>query len=169
MDINSPRGQDSLMHERIMSMWIETAWKCRYIETPKDSPALIDAIITDERGGTMRAVVETKCRYNLSLAQFQNSFNNEWLMTWAKVQNAMQIATSLGIPCVGLLYLVDNKTLLVQKLSDPYGNLMAKLRVESTETQANINGGKAVRNNAFIDMTNAKIYQIGQNRADIAT
>jgi hypothetical protein len=70
---------------------------------------------------------------------------------------------------VGLLYLVDNKTLLVQKLSDPYGNLMAKLRVESTETQANINGGKAVRNNAFIDMTNAKIYQIGQNRADIAT
>ena len=169
MDINSSRGQDSLMHERIMSMWIETAWKCRYIETPKDSPALIDAIITDERGGTMRAVVETKCRYNLSLAQLKNSFNNEWLMTWAKVQNAMQIATSLGVPCVGLLYLVEEKTLLVQKLSDPYGNLMAKLRVENTETQATINGGKAVRNNAFIDMTNAKIYQIGPKRADITT
>jgi len=162
MDILSSRGQDSLMHERIMSMWIETAWKCRYIETPKDSPALIDAIITDERGGTMRAVVETKCRYNLTLVQFQNSFNNEWLMTWTKVQNAMQIATSLGVPCVGLLYLVDEKILLVQKLSDQYGSLMAKLRVENTETQANINGGKATRNNAFIDMTNAKIYRIGK-------
>jgi hypothetical protein len=162
MDINSVRGQDSLMHERIMSMWIETAWKCRYIETPKDSPALIDAIITDERGGTMRAVVETKCRYNLKLAQLKNSFNNEWLVTWTKVQNAMKIAISLGVPCVGLLYLVEEKTLLVQKLSDQYGNLMAKLRIENTETQATINGGKAVRNNAFIDMTNAKIYQIGK-------
>ena len=39
---------------------------------------------------------------------------------------------------------------------------MAKLRIENTETQATINGGKAVRNNAFIDMTNAKIYQIGK-------
>jgi len=162
MDINSVRGQDSLMHERIMSMWIETAWKCRYIETPKDSPALIDAIITDERGGTMRAVVETKCRYNLKLAQLKNSFNNEWLVTWTKVQNAMQIAISLGVPCVGLLYLVEEKTLLVQKLSDQYGNLMAKLRIENTKTQATINGEKAVRNNAFIDMTNAKIYQIGK-------
>lgn len=145
-----------------MSMWIETAWKCRYIETPKDSPALIDAIITDERGGTMRAVVETKCRYNLKLAQLKNSFNNEWLVTWTKVQNAMQIAISLGVPCVGLLYLVEEKTLLVQKLSDQYGNLMAKLRIENTKTQATINGEKAVRNNAFIDMTNAKIYQIGK-------
>jgi len=110
----------------------------------------------------MRAVVETKCRYNLKLAQLKNSFNNEWLVTWTKVQNAMQIATSLGVPCVGLLYLVEEKTLLVQKLSDQYGNLMAKLRIENTETQATINGGKAVRNNAFIDMTNAKIYQIGK-------
>ena len=150
------------MHERIMSMWLETAWKCRYIETPKDSPALIDAIITDERGGTIRAVAETKCRYNMTLAQLRNSLNNEWLMTWTKVQNAMQIAMALGVPCVGLLYLVEEKTLLAQKLSDQHGNLMTTIRLESTETQATINGGKATRNNAFIDMSKAKVHHIGK-------
>jgi hypothetical protein len=160
MDILSARGQDSLMHERIVSMWIENKWKCRYIETPKDSPALVDAIITDEHGGVMKAVVETKCRYNVTLPQFQTKFNNQWLVTWDKVQNAMKIATSLGVNCIGLLYLVEDKTLMVQKLCDAQGNLMAEMLIKNTTTQATINGGSIARNNAYISMDGAKIYNL---------
>jgi len=160
MDILSARGQDSLMHERIVSMWIENKWDCRYIETPKDSPALIDAIITDSKAGFMKAVVETKCRYNTTLPQFQTKFNNQWLVTWDKVQNAMKIATSLGVNCIGLLYLVEDKTLMVQKLCDAQGNLMAEMLIKNTTTQATINGGSIARNNAYISMDGAKIYNL---------
>jgi hypothetical protein len=141
MDILSERGQNSLMHERIVAMWIENKWNCRYIETPKDSPALIDAIITDGMAGFMKAVIETKCRYNVTLPQFQTRFENKWLVTWEKVQNAMKIATSLGVDCVGLLYLVEDKTLMIQKL-------------------ATINGGSIARNNAYILMNKAKIFNL---------
>jgi hypothetical protein len=160
MDILSERGQNSLMHERIVAMWIENKWNCRYIETPKDSPALIDAIITDGMAGFMKAVIETKCRYNVTLPQFQTRFENKWLVTWEKVQNAMKIATSLGVDCVGLLYLVEDKTLMIQKLCDKHGNLTAEMHIKNTTTQATINGGSIARNNAYILMNKAKIFNL---------
>lgn len=159
MDILTARGQQSLSDERIVAKWIESHFEFRYIETPKNSPALIDAILIGKVSSELKGVIETKCRYKLTLEQFKTSFKNEWLVTWDKVHNAMQIATSLGVPCFGFLYLVTDKVLLIQKLSEPSGKLNVKIRLETTETQATINGGKAIRTNAFIDMTSAHTYK----------
>jgi hypothetical protein len=49
MDINSPLGQKSLSDERRMAKWIEENYNLQYIETPKDSPATIDAVLV--KGG----------------------------------------------------------------------------------------------------------------------
>lgn len=81
-------------------------------------------------------------------------------MTWAKVQNAITIASSLGVPCIGFLYLVDEDILLSQKISEPDGRLVADVRLSTTETQATINGGVALRTNAFIDMRQAKVLRL---------
>jgi hypothetical protein len=94
------------------------------------------------------------------LEKFKTSFQSEWLVTWSKVHNAIQIADSLGVPCFGFLYLVDEKTLLTQKLSEPNGKLNVKIRLETTETQATINGGKAIRTNAFINMSSAQVHNL---------
>lgn len=158
MDINSPLGQKSLAHERRMAKWVEEKFKLLYIETPKNSPATVDAVLV--RYGEMKAIVETKCRYKLTLEQFNTIFKCEWLVTWAKVQNAITIASSLGVPCIGFLYLVDEDILLSQKISEPDGRLVADVRLSTTETQATINGGVALRTNAFIDMRQAKVLRL---------
>lgn len=157
MDILTTKGQQSLSDERIVAQWIESHFEFKYIETPKNSPALIDAILIGKN--ELKGVIETKCRYKLTLEQFKTTFKNEWLVTWDKVHNAIQIANSLGVPCFGFLYLVNDKVLLIQKLSEPNGKLNVKIRLETTETQATINGGKAIRTNAFIDMTYAHTYK----------
>lgn len=156
MDINSPKGQKSLLDERRMAKWLEEKFKLQYIETPKNFPATIDAVLVKE--GEMKAIVETKCRYKLTLEKFNTAFEFKWLITWAKVQNAITIANSLGVPCVGFLYLVDENILLSQKISEPDGRLLVNISLSTTETQATINGGLAVRTNAFIDMRKAKVF-----------
>jgi hypothetical protein len=133
----------------------------RYIQTPKGTPALIDAVLTNKNSSELLGVAETKCRYDLvSLEQFQANYKNEWLVTWSKVSNAINIATSLGVPCVGFLYLVKPKVLLAQRLSDNDGRLAAEVRLSTTSTQATINGGRAMRTNAFISMADAKIFSV---------
>jgi hypothetical protein len=131
----------------------------KYIQTPKDTPALVDAIVTNKSSTELLGVAETKCRYDIaSLEQFQANYKNEWLVTWSKVNNAINIATSMGVPCVGFLYLVKPRVLLTQKLSDNTGRLAVDVRLSTTSTQATINGGIALRTNAFINMAGAKIY-----------
>jgi len=151
----------SLRDEQDLAAWLEKSFSMRYIQTPKGTPALIDAILTNKNSSELLGVAETKCRYDLvSLEQFQTNYKNEWLVTWSKVSNAINIATSMGVPCVGFLYLVKPKVLLTQRLSDNEGRLSAEMRLSTTSTQATINGGRALRTNAFINMAEAKIYMM---------
>lgn len=166
MDINSPLGQKSLSGERRMAKWIEEKFNLQYIETPKNSPATIDAVLV--KGGEMKAIAETKCRYKLTLEKFNTTFECKWLVTWAKVQNAIIIASSLGVPCVGFLYLVDEDVLLSQKISEPDGRLVVGISLSTTETQATINGGLAVRTNAYIDMRQARVLRLNGNSSGLS-
>ena len=159
MDILTEKGQVSLNDEQTLAKWLEKNFSLKYIQTPKDTPALVDAIVTNKNSSELLGVAETKCRYDIaSLEQFQTNYKNEWLVTWSKVNNAINIATSMGVPCVGFLYLVKPRVLLTQKLSDNTGRLAVDVRLSTTSTQATINGGIALRTNAFINMAGAKIY-----------
>lgn len=159
MDILTEKGQVSLNDEQTLAKWLEKNFSLKYIQTPKDTPALVDAIVTNKNSSELLGVAETKCRYDIaSLEQFQANYKNEWLVTWSKVNNAINIATSMGVPCVGFLYLVKPRVLLTQKLSDNTGRLAVDVRLSTTSTQATINGGIALRTNAFINMAGAKIY-----------
>jgi len=149
LDIDTPKGQVSLKDEQVVARWFNSKEGQRYIQTPKHSPAKVDAVLT--RGDTMIGLAETKCRYNINLKDFQNKFKNEWLVTWEKLESGLKLAEQLCVPLYGFLYLVDDDVLLIQNLSK------IKMRKEFTETQKTINGGKIVRENGFIPMKDALV------------
>ena len=151
LDINTARGQVSLADEQHVADWFNGKPGFKYIQTPKDKPAKVDAILT--RHNEIIGVAETKCRYKICLTQFQNAFRNEWLITHEKVASGIKLANALCVPLYGFLYLVDDDVLLVQNLTT------TPMRVEATATQRTINGGVAIRENAFIPMNGAKIYR----------
>ena len=150
LDINTERGQVTLSDERMVAQWFNSKPYHKYAETPKGLPAKIDAVLL--KHNEIIGVAETKCRYGITLQQFEERFNNEWLLTKEKVDSALKIAEALCVPLFGFLYLVDDDTLLVRNLSK------AKWRVETTKTQRSVNGGEAIRENVFINMTNAEIF-----------
>jgi hypothetical protein len=154
MDILTPRGQQTQADERAAAGIFERASGCRYVETPKDRPAKVDAVVMS--ASTLVAVVETKCRYGVTREQLRGSWQDEWLVTFEKLEDGRKAAGLLGVPLIGFLYLAEEQLLLTQRLTDDAGQYCCKLRLDNTRTQKTCNGGSTVRCNAFIDMSAAK-------------
>lgn len=150
LDVLTHRGRQTLEDEKKVALWIARKGFV-YAQTPKDAPAKVDAVLIKENKAI--ALLETKCRYGFDLEALQTKFENEWLVTAEKIESGLKIAEGLCIPFWGMLYLVNCDTLLVQSIKG------AQIRYAETETQATVNGGVAIRKNAFIKMDKAKVYR----------
>ena len=157
MDVLTEKGQQTLADEQEMAKtWEnETGWK--YVHTPKQMPAHVDAILLN-RNGELAGVAETKCR-DANLTIMETAFNNEWLITFDKLQKAAAVAEGLSVPLYCFLYLTIDKKILVIKAADEYGQIRVPLRIDWTETQATCNGGQVERLNAYMSLHHARIFQ----------
>jgi hypothetical protein len=157
LDISTPKGQQSLREERECLIGLAKIHpEFQFIETPKDEPADIDGIIS--RRGVMVAAFETKSR-KCNLAQMRQ-WNNEWLVTYEKISHGCEIARKLCIKFVGFLYLVNEPAILSVQICDKNGNIIPKMRIERTTTQRTVNGGEIERTNAYIDLSNSRLYRL---------
>jgi hypothetical protein len=154
LDINTERGRETLWEEIEAIQILRSHWPdVAYIHTDKEGSAAVDAIIV--RHERMFAVAETKCR-QMTLTELRARHGNEWLVTNEKIRKGAVCADLLGVEFWGLLYLVPDKTLLRIKMYSK-GRWHTPIRVAKTETQKTVNGGKIVRENAFIYMATADI------------
>jgi hypothetical protein len=156
LDINTPRGQKTLLDEQEAKKLFLTEYPdFQYVETPKERPADVDAILIVS--GEVAGIVETKCRYDMDVDKFHRAYKSEWLLTFAKLEKIKAISLALRVPAFGFLYIVKSKTLLVQPLVDERGEYSIDFYVRTTETRQNVNGGLISRENAYINMKNAKV------------
>ena len=165
MDILTPKGQQTLRDEMAAAEIFQLATGCLYVTTPKNMPAKVDAVVIGQNGQLL-AVVETKCRYGVTRHSLRESFDDEWLITMEKLDEGREAARLLAVPLYGFLYLVDEQLLLTKVIADPTGQYCCKLWVDQTETQATVNGGKATRANAFVDMSDAKEWTLTKEQND---
>ena len=154
LDVTTPKGRLSVEQEKKVAKLIEAKWQCVYAHTDKDSPAYVDSVIV--RDGAVKAIAETKCR-NATLTQLQTTYNDEWLITHEKLVRGQKLAKWLYCEYWGLLFLVPSGVVMRVRLWVPDMEWITPWRVERTETQATINGGKIVRVNAYISMARADI------------
>ena len=135
-----------------------------FIESPKDRPADIDGFVVQlhpgNSTGTLICGVEVKCR-NMTVDQLRGEYNNRWLVTADKIDRGVAICKGLGIDFRGFLYLVPNKMLLIVPIWSYEKGYVADIEYEQTQTQATVNGGLAMRLNAYIDTGKAKVIAEG--------
>jgi hypothetical protein len=154
LDVNTPKGQQSLKHElRAVELWNYHYPQFTYVHTPKDGSALVDAVICDNEANVC-AVVEQKSR-NMSLEQLRN-WDNEWLITFDKIDVGRYLGKALGVSYIGFLYLIPDDLLITQQISDKDGQWTCDYRLDTTETQETVNGGLITRLNAYINLDNAQ-------------
>lgn len=155
MDILTAKGKVTVEQEAEAGFMFECATGYRYVNTPKKKPAVVDALLTQD--GELGGIAETKCRM-MTVDEF-DGFGWKWLVTYSKLAKAQQISEMLCVPLIGMLYLVPDKTLLYRRITNADGSWACDFHTEDTTTQATVNGGKAVRKNMFIDMSDATILR----------
>jgi hypothetical protein len=150
MDILTQKGQQTRrQEEKALTLFRETFPGFEFIETPKDTPADIDGIIVSN--GKMVSCAEVKCR-NMTMDVLVREFGKKWLVTADKIDRCVNIASSLGIDFRGFLYLVPEKILLIVPIWSYENGYTCRIDRETTSTQATVNGGTALRENAYIHL-----------------
>lgn len=145
LDINTKRGQESLAYEREMLKRIGYSFSVKLIETDKNVDAKVDGIIV--RNNQISGIFESKCR-NMNLMEFRKF--GSWLITFDKIMNGKKLSEMLRVPFFGFLYLIPDKLIYYWKITDEIGEFKFGFELKKTKTQKTINGGEAVRTNAYL-------------------
>ena len=159
LDVLSERGQESVKQSRRA---LEIIGR-NYVETKQDTASDIDGFFLGAANDII-AAYEIKSR-DMSVSDLEESFNNEWLITYEKILKGAAISKALCIPFYGLLYLIPDDLVMVIRISDVNGDVVVPFRVVRSKTQATCNGGTANRINAYISMDSAKIYTAPQQKS----
>lgn len=156
MDILTSKGQKSLAFEReAIATFCLANPEYRFIETPKDKPAKVDGVFM--KGGALNAVVEVKAR-KLSREVLRDALGDTWLVTFDKLKDGRMASELLGVPFVGLLYLLPERMLLALQITNDAGEWTLEFETRDTVTKRTINGGSVERENAFLPLEKAREY-----------
>ena len=109
--------------------------------------ALIDGVAVMDNEITH--IVEFKSR-NESLSSIERF--GTYLISNDKIMNGMEMARMMCVPFILIVCLIKDDTIIAVEIGDQYGINDVGIEVKATETQKSIEGGKATRNNAFIDI-----------------
>jgi hypothetical protein len=160
LDINTPKGQKSVEDEQIMLQQIRKVWELDVIETPKKKAAKIDTMLA--RDGVLVGITENKCRYNMYfkddhfyLPKADTKKVDSWLITNEKIENGRILAGALCVPFFGFLHLVHDNTILWWKIASSDGKFLIDFDSKESKTQATINGGTIMRDNAYLPIKHA--------------
>lgn len=155
LDINTPKGQESLEQERILLNALRSKLCAEIIETDKELDAVVDGVI--HVNGVLRGIIECKCR---DLSEEELRGFETWLITYRKIQEASKISKALRTPLFGAVYCLKDNRVAFWKLTDDKGEFIVDFDVKETRTRRTINGGSTVRKNAFIPVNSATWFTI---------
>ena len=157
LDINSEKGQETVRQENKMLKYIEDCWGVKAITTKKeseDADAVCDGFLVKNK--EVIALFESKCR-NLSLAKLTEY--GTWLITHEKIKKCKLLSEYIRIPFIGFLYLLDDDKIMFWQITDNKGNYLFEFKNEITSTRKTINGGTAMRDNAFLPISEGHLVE----------
>lgn len=108
--------------------------------------AAIDGIAS--KNGEVTHIVEFKSRNESfeSMERFQT-----YLISYDKVLKGIEISRMMCVPFILIVYLIRDGIIIGVELGDEYG-VGVPMEIQETRTQRSIDGGEAIRRNAFIDI-----------------
>jgi len=108
--------------------------------------ALIDGVAT--KNGEITHIVEFKSR-NESFESMERF--GTYLISYDKILNGIEMSRMMCVPFVLIVYLIRDGIVIGVELGDEYG-VGVPMEIQETRTQKSIDGGEAIRRNAFIDI-----------------
>ena len=156
LDINTAKGRVAAQQQVEALKIISHHCGTYFVTTSDTDAACVDAFAIGE-DGSIEAVAEIKSR-GMTRHQLEQ-YGDEWLVSFDKIKNGMELAKMLRVPFIGVLYLVPDGLVMTVVIANKRGDIVVPMRINRTETQKSINGGLTVRTNSYINMRSAKCYR----------
>lgn len=123
-------------------------WECLPF---KHEYSLIDGIIIKEK--KIVAIYELKTR-DIKFETLCKQYNDEFLISKSKLDAGVQMSKQTRTPFVLILNTTIDDNIFIKSITNDNGEIICQYRIEKTKTKKNIDGGVAIRDNAFIKMFN---------------
>ena len=150
-DCATPKGQVAIGHERRLAHQMAARWNADVFFTGvgvETDTAVVDAAFS--RHGVLMAVAEIKWRgESLTLDTLRNL--DSYLIKHRKLQRGLVVARLLHAPLVLIVGLAD--CTVWWKVAEADGSWCEHPHVARTRTQRSINGGTALRWNAYVSLS----------------
>lgn len=153
LNCQKPAGLEALRQNRIALKAIERQTGFEFLGISNDEPSRIDGFIHDPAKGVIVGSYEVKTR-NYGLTKLQTTYGNRWMISWSKLQAALEVSKHTKLPFFGILHLHDDDLVLMVEIF----NRNATWATNHQATDKTVNG--RTERVALIDMTRAARYQI---------
>jgi hypothetical protein len=150
IEVDTPRGKETDEWENQAKVIFENHYtNSKLIRAPVLS--VIDWFIVKD--GKLIGVCEHKTRLNLTPLEMYTQHGGKWLLSANKLNNGQLVAKHLSIDLWGSIYFKDSAVLMMVKLwSASKNQWLQPYEIKETETQKGVNGGRAIRENAYITL-----------------
>ena len=113
-----------------------------------------DVILTIVDGDFLRIVgvaeIKSRVRAGDQLISLDYVNKNGYLITYEKIRYGAMVSSIYKVPFFLIVSLMTEGKLLMWKITDNFGNIICDIESIYSKTQANVNGGEAVRRNAIL-------------------
>lgn len=153
LDIDTPRGRANEAHnDKCFAVYMDyfDLLGATLKRLPKAHTA--DGLLLSPEKQKL-GLIEVKSRHDFTEKEFFARWGT-WLVTNKKIVENIRLARKHRIPFIGAMHIVQSRVVLVKTIFEN-GQTCPGVEVRLTSTQATINGGTALRDNAFIPMHDA--------------
>ena len=160
LNCQKPRGLEALRQNKIALRAIERDTVLRFLPIADDKPSRIDGFIWNQNTSTITGIYEVKSR-NYGLEKLESTYNNEWMISWSKLQAALDITKHTKLPFWGVLHLEPDGLVLMVEIFNESATWGCNVQLRDK-----LWDGVSERM-AFLNMSEARKHRIVDNQTEL--
>jgi hypothetical protein len=160
LNCQKPRGLEALRQNKIALRAIERDTVLRFLPIADDKPSRIDGFIWNQNTSTITGIYEVKSR-NYGLEKLQSTYSNEWMISWSKLQAALDITKHTKLPFWGVLHLEPDGMVLMVEIFNENATWGCNVQLRNKLWDG------VEERMAFLNMSDAKGHRIVDNQTEL--
>lgn len=160
LNCQKPKGLEALRQNKIALKAIERDTVLRFLPIADDKPSRIDGFIWNQNSETITGIYEIKSR-SYGLEKLQSTYSNEWMVSWSKLQAALDITKHTKLPFYGILHLEPDDIVLMVEIFNANGTWGCSVQLRD-KLWDGVN-----ERMAFLNMTDARKHTIEASATEL--
>jgi hypothetical protein len=160
LNCQKPKGLESLRQNKIALKAIERDTVLRFLPIADDKPSRIDGFILNQNSDTITGIYEIKSR-SYGLEKLRSTYGNDWMISWSKLQAALEITKHTKLPFFGILHLEPDGIVLMVEIFNENATWGCNVQLRDKLLDG-VN-----ERMAFLSMTEARKHSIQEYTTDL--